>query len=408
MAITTLTYEAPIRRSASRREQPDYELLETAVALHDEGRHLESLTKTLEHLFPGEKLPNLATEGYKFTQGSSRVSTRIEGDDVVVTVPMVRLPAGGSAIAALRFVLTKISCTGQLFQPRLRGEEIHLEFRDRLTRLHPAKMVEVLRRMPAEADENDDWLIGQFGAQPLERAETKPIDDGEFKRAEAIWRTHWAEVEELVKECQRKRSIFFLNETTSYALYRILFVLPLGGFLLARLEEAASTFNDSNEDPLKREAALTKCAKEMKGIAAEELRKSLFHADYAMSPHDDGTPAVLDNYIGEGDYTDTIKQLRTSGKSFEAALALVSTYNYMLSRFSWPEEIEIELKQGLEKVSGKPWREIATVLAEHAKELAAKYESDDDDEDEDEEGDEEGDEEEEEEEDDEEEEEEDE
>jgi hypothetical protein len=385
MAITSLTSEPPIRRT-TRRPSLDYEHLEAAATLAEEGRPMEALLQVFAHLLPGQKLPDLAKETFSFTQGSSKVTTRIENDDVVITVPLVKLPDGGRAIAALRYVLTNISATGQLYQPRLRGDDIHLEFRDRLARLHPAKVVEVLRHMPAEADDNDDFLIAEFGALPLERASIVALDDAELARADALWRSHWNVVEELLKECQRKRSMFFLNEMTAYALHRIEFALPLGGILASRLSQAASTFQDGDIDPTKRETALAKCAKEMKAISIDELKKSLGHASYAISPHDDGTPAVLSGYLGEGNYMETIDRLRGSGKPFEAALALISTYNYLLNRFSWPEPVDAALNAGLLLVSGKPWREAASLLADHAKALAEEF-ADDEEEDEEEDGD---------------------
>ena len=393
MAITTLSYEAPVRRS-TRRETLDYDLLDAAVTLHGEGRPLDALRKVFEHLFPGQPPPDLGKEPFSFTQGSSRVTTRIADDDVSITVPLVRLPAGGGAIAALRHVLSQISATGQLYQPRLHGDDIHLEFKERLTRTHPAKVLEVLRKMPVEADANDDLLIGEFGAQPLERGSIRPLDDAEAARAEKIWRAHWGEVEELVKECQRKRSMFFLNETTAYALHRITFALPLNGIVACRLEEAADTFNDANEDPVKREKVLAKCARDMKAVSGEELRKSLGHADYAISPLDDGTPSALSSYLGPGHYVDTIKKLRTTGKAFDAALALISTYNYLLARHTWPEAIEAELMAGLAEASGKPWKDAAKLLSDHAAALAEKFgateDEDDDDDDENEDGDDDG------------------
>lgn len=380
MAITSLTYAPPIRRNA-RRPNLDYDHLEAAATLAEDGRPLEALLKVFAHLFPGSKVPELAKEPFSFTQGSSKVSTRIDNDDVVITVPLVKLPEGGRAIAALRYVLTNISATGQLYQPRVRGDEIHLEFRERLARLHPAKVVEVLRHMPEEADQNDDFLIAEFGALPLERAPIAALDDAEIARAEAIWQEHWTSVEELLKECQRKRSMFFLNETTAYARHRIELVLPLGGIVASRLGQAASTFQDSDVDPVKREAALAKCAKDMKALSTEDLRKSLGHASYAISPLADGTPNVLSSYIGPRHYMETIDRLRGSGKPFEAALALISTYNYLLNKFSWPEPIEVALKAGLAEASGKPWREAANLLFDHAKALAAKF-ADEDEEDE--------------------------
>jgi hypothetical protein len=389
MAITTLTYEPPVRRS-TRQASLDYELLETADSLAESGRHLESLTKVFEHLFPEKKAFTFTGEGFSFTQGSSRVTTKIENDDVVISVPLVSLPSGGSAIAALRYVLTEISATGQLYQPRLRGEDIHLEMRERLSRIHPAKVLEVLRRMPAEADECDDFLIGQFSAKALDRAAITPLGDDEIERCERIWRQHWSDVEELLPECQRKRSMFFLNELTAYAMQRVRFALPLHGFLRSRLEEAGSTFDNTDVDPMKRESALGKCIKEMKAISRDELKQNLGHASYAIRPVSDGTPKALGNYFGPDGYMETINGLRKGGKPMDAALGLVCTFNYFLARFAWDEPVEVAMKEALAEASGKPWREQASLLAEKASEIFEKFgEEDDDDDDDEEDGDEE-------------------
>jgi len=289
---------------------------------------------------------------------------------------LVRVPQGNTTVAALRYTLTKISGSGQLFQPRLRGDELWLEFRDRLSRLHPAKVLEVLRRMPFEADRCDDWLISQFRAEPLDRADIEPLDAPELARSEGLWRTHWTEVEELGKESQRKRSIFFLNELTAYAVHRVQFALPLSGALGTRLAESAATFNDGNEAPLKRESTLTKFAKEMQGISAAELAQNLGHAEYALNPKAEGTPALLSEQFDGSDYMETIDKLRSSGKSLDAALALISTYNYLLARFSWPEPVEDALQAGLAEASDKPWREAAGSLFAHAQQLAEAFGAD--------------------------------
>jgi hypothetical protein len=383
MALTSLMYDPPIRREA-RPAKRDYDLLEAAVTLSEEGKALESASTVFRHLFPTQEIPDLATTPFSFIQGSSRVTARIDGEEIVITVPLVRLPTGGSAIAALRYVLTKIAGSGQLHQPRLRGDDIYLEFRDKLSRLHPAKLVEVLRRMPVEADDNDDWLVGQFSAQPLERAPITDVDDAELDKCDAIWRGHWNDVEELLKESHKKRSVWFLNEVTAYAVFRIRFAIPLIGFLASRLAESAGTFNDGQEDPDKREATLAKCIKEMKAVTKEELRKNLGHVVYAFSPLAEGTSSTLSDYF-EGNYIEKIDELRKTGKTFDAALGMICTYNFLLARYFWPEEVENELKAGLAQASGKPWREAANLLADHARELIAKFGTDEGGEDDDEE-----------------------
>jgi hypothetical protein len=386
MAIASLNYTPPIRRS-SKTKPLDYERLEAAVALYNEGRHREALHQTLMHLFPTHDIPDLAVETFRFTQGSSRVSACVENDELRVSVPLVSLPTGGNTIAALRYVLTRISGSGQLHQPRLNGDDVHIEFRGEVSRLHPTKVLEVLRRLPAEADDNDDWLIRQFGAIPLERESVAALTPDELAAAEALWRRHWNDVEALLEESRRKRSLFFLNEVTAYAIYRIGFALPLCGFLSARLRESASTFNDTDVEPLKRETSLSKCAKEMAAVSRSELEQSLGHAEYALTRLSEGSPAGITNYFGPGRYSELVDQHRTSGKTMDAALALIGTYNFLLARFYWPEVIEAEMRAGLAMVSDKPWREAANLLWEHSRTLAAKYGDDDEDDEDDEDDD---------------------
>jgi hypothetical protein len=371
MTIQTLTYEAPVRHSVPH-PMLNYELLDSADELAQQGESLLALQKVIEHLLPSSKVPNLLNEALVFTQGSSNVTIKIEGDELVIRVPLIRLPEGGRAVAALRYVLTQIAGTGRLFQPRLVKDDIHIEYRDALSRLHPAKVLEVLRRMPEEADNSDDLLIGQFGALPLERASITPLDDAELDRCETIWKSHWVNLEELVKECQRKRSLFFLNELTAYAPNQVLFTLPLSGYLAHRLSEFASTFNNSNEEPLKREASLLRCIKEMKAVSREELQKSVGHASYAINPLWEGTSQALGRYLAGG-YIETVNDLRRSGNSFDAAFGLIGTYTYLLARFSWPEALEEAMKESLIRASGKPWKEAASILCAQAERIIAQF-----------------------------------
>jgi hypothetical protein len=381
MPISSLAQEPSLRRPNIRPEL-DYELLEAAAELAANGRATESLSRVFEHLLPAQAPPDFSRGPFTFTQGSSRVTTAIENDDIVITVPLVKLTQGGKAIAALRYVLTNIAGTGQLYQPRLQGDLIRLEYRDALARLHPAKVLEVLRKMPAEADASDDILMSEFGAEPIDRAPIEGLEGAALDRAFALWTAHWKDVEELYKESQRKRSTWFLNELTAYTLHRVCHLLPLGGALRSRLEQAAGNFNDADEDPGKREALLGKCIKEMKAVTREALGASLGYASHAINPDEPGTARILKGHLGSGRYMSNIEALRSSGRAIDAALALISTYNYLLSAYAWREPIYAALCEGLAKASGKPWGEAADVLIEHAGGLVERVEDEDEDEDE--------------------------
>ncbi|MCB9564437.1 MAG: hypothetical protein H6709_17405 [Kofleriaceae bacterium] len=379
MAATSqgsVTYAPPIRRLPPPT-QLDYDLLEAADDLAGDGRAVEAIGQVLAHLFPSAEIGDLTTTPFTFVQGSSLVTVRIEDGELAIAVPLATLSADGNPVAALRYVLTRVSAPGQIYQPRLRGDALSLEFRDKLTRMHPAKVLDVLRRMPPEADRVDDWLVGEFGAVPLGHAEIERLTDDEAARAYELWTRHWGEVEGLLAEAQRKRSVWFLNEVTAFANFRIRFALPLCGHLGSRLAESSAVWNDGQVDSSKREAALARCLRDMKAVTADELRANLGHASYALSPLSEGRAAIISDYFAQGGYIEQIDRFRKSGHSFEAGLALVSTYTYLLARFAWPPVVATAFMEGLAEASGKPWREAATLLWNHCKGLVARFCGDD-------------------------------
>ncbi|MEZ4399553.1 MAG: hypothetical protein R3B06_06025 [Kofleriaceae bacterium] len=394
MAITSLSFATPLRRLPAPRRL-DYGLLEAAMAHAEAGATGDAVAGVLGHLFPDAPVPDLTAGPFAFVQGSSRVTVALDGDALAVTVPLVTLAGARNPVAALRYILTTVAGSGQLYQPRLRGDDITLEFRDKLSRMHPAKLLEVLRQMPVEADRVDDWLETEFGARPLERAPITPLDDAEAAAADALWRSHWADVEELVKESQRRRSVFFLNEVTALALFRVQFALPVCGVLAAQLTESAGTWNDGQQDPTKREASLARCARDMAALPAATLRANLGHAAYALAPLAPGEAATLTSYFGGGDYLSAIDKYRTSGRSFEATLALWSSTTYLLARYAWPPETAAALMGALAAASGKPWREASAVLWDKLRAVAELFGADaadgvgpdDDDDDDDDDGD---------------------
>ncbi len=397
MSISTIHYIPPIRRPLAVPEL-DYQLIDTAKEQYAAGAFLDATHTIFHHLFPNQTVDLAAP--FSFVQGSSRVTAKIDDGIFFLSVPVVKLPAGGAAIAALRYLLTRVNGSGQMFQARLHGDDVYLEFADKLSSLHPQKLLETLRRMPFSADAHDDWMIAQFAATGLERVDMEGVSDDESVRAGDFWQQHWNDIDELMKESQRKRSMFFLNEVTAFAVNRVRVTLPLGGSLFPRLMEASSTFNNDHVDAMKRESTLVKTIKEMKAIGAPELRQSLAHQTYAISPIARGTPEQLTNFFGPGHYTDAINKYQTSGQSIDAAMALLSSGYYLLANFSWPGGVGDALRAGLIESSGKPWHDAAAALLLASKNLLEEFvaddegggddEDDEDDEDEDEDEDEAG------------------
>lgn len=371
MAISTLDLPQPIRRRPQVAPR-DFAKRDRAIELFDAGDYAESVAETLRYLLPGVPIPDLTAEALCFEQGSARVRAEIDAQGFSLSTVLAALTPEAQVTAALRFFLSRISATGQVFQPRLRGEVVTLEFRDPLPLLHPVKLGEVLQRLPMEADNNDAWMVREFGVATPDRADMTPLSADEFERALAIWEGHWAAVDELMTESRRRRSVRFLDALGSYAANQVRYTLPLYGSLRARIQEASDTYTDKDEHPNKRDSVLAKAIKEMRQVGADELRASLGHARYAINPLQEGTPSLLSSLLG-GQRMQTTGELRAVGRSLEAALELIADYLYLLAYHSWPADIEATLRQGLDQASGKPWREAADGLWNHANAIVRTY-----------------------------------
>lgn len=372
MPIAYLDLPQPIRRRPLVAPR-DFARRDRAIELFEGQHYAEAVRETLGYLLPGIAIPDLTGEPLCFVQGSARMRASIDEHGFALTTVLAALQPESQATAALRFFLSRISATGQVFQPRLHGDTIMLEFRDPLALLHPAKLTEVLQRLPMEADSNDAWMTREFGVATPDREPIAALDDAEFARALSIWNGHWAALEELMIESRRRRSVRFLDALGAYAANQIRYTLPLFGSLRARVNEAGDEYTDKDENPTKRDSVLAKSIKEMRQVGADELRACLGHASYAINPLQEGTPSLLTSMLGGGHRMQTTGELRAVGRSLEAALELIADYLYLLAHHSWPNEVESALRAGLDLASGKPWREAADSLWNHANQTARVY-----------------------------------
>jgi len=369
MAIATLQFPTPIRRRAKVAPR-DFARRDRAIELFDALDFEESIRETLGYLLPDLEIPNLRHEGMCFVQGSARVRIRIDQDRVLLSTELAALRADAPATAALRYFLSRLSSTGQMFQPRLRDASITLEFADSWRLLHPLKLIEMLQRLPSEADSNDAWMIEEFAIDTPDREPIAELDDDELNVAATIWRDHWVAVDELMVECRRRRSLRFLDALSTYTADQVRYTLPLYGVVRARLNDSADTFTDKDGNPTRRESTLVKCIKEMRKIGPAELKSSLGHARYAINPLREGSPSLLTSILGGGSTMQTIGELRASGRALEASIELIADYYYLLAHHSWAPEIETALRVALDQVSGKPWRDIADGLWSQANVIA--------------------------------------
>lgn len=372
MSIHSLNFPPSLRRP--RVPQPrDYARRDRAIALYDEGRPLEAVHETLLHLLPHLESPDLRTAPIEFDQGSARVRIALIDGRIEIRAEIARLDEKSNAVAALRYMLSRVAATGQLFQPRLRDDQLSLEYTDPLALAHPQKLLEVLQRLPAEADHNDGWLVERFGLQLQGRAQREPLSDEEFERAQAWWQAHWEAAGELLSELRRRRSVRLLNAIGSYLVDAVRAGLPLHGALRSELQEYAERFSDTDCSPLERDAELAKCIRALRDAEPSRLRECLGHAHYALEPLPQGTPSLLSRILGDSGRRQAAGEMLASGRALEAALDLVADYHYLVAQFGWPPAIDAELRQGLAQASGRGWSELCESLLAHASALCQSY-----------------------------------
>lgn len=376
MPIAALSLPTPIRRRPVIAPR-DYALRDRAIELYESGQYAEAMQATLAYILPEAQIPALEQQEFSFVQGSARVRVRLDDARLSLCTVLAELVPETQATAALRYFLTRLSSTGQLYQPRLRDGRVTLEFSDALALLHPSKFLEVLQRLPSDADANDGWISEQFGLRMTDRELPTPLDDAEFALAFSLWQQHWRDVDELMVESRRRRSVRFLDALGSFAVNQLRYTLPLYGPVRARLNQNAEEFDDHHAAPGKRDSALARCVREMRQISADHLRECLGHARYAINPLQQGTPAIIGSVLGAGEGMQTTGKLRATGRALEGALPLVADYLYLLADHSWPEDVEAALRAGLHQVSGKPWREALELLWQHAHQVARDFGSHD-------------------------------
>jgi hypothetical protein len=358
-------------------EIPDYDLRDQAIARFEKGDFVGALQRTLKYINPRVGKIDLKRAPVRWTQGTAEVEISLLTNAVPslqVHSSLLRCPADRSNPAALRYFLKTLSNTGQLFQPRLHGDVMRLEFQEHLSLLHPQKLIEVMQKLPGIADSHDTWLQDELGTLAYDRAAIKKLGVKETSRTLSFWRTHWTEMDALLKESRRRRSIQFLDAIGRIALNHVSYVLPLYGSLRRQLTQAADVFTDRDEKPRERENELARCIRTMQDVSDEQLLACVGHLQFAVSPFAAGSADVLRSALGSVNHMHQANELRLTGRTLEAGVGLVANYLYLLAYFVWPKPVEKSLRECLTAVSGKSWRVIADQLWQRAQGIAQHLE----------------------------------
>lgn len=366
----------PTLRHSSPQFVRDYSRRDAALDRFHEGDHIASIREAIAFALPtvvtdGGEL-DLAARPLEFVQGSAKVRVAIVADQLTIASDIAELPASGKATAALRHMLTEVGSTGQYYQPRLYADTVRLEFSCPVGRLHPIKLIDAIEKLALEADRNDHWMSARFGVTMNHRALLSRLSPTELQTAKALWDAHWAGIEQLVSEVRRKRSMLLLEAVCGIASGHVRYLLPLQGELRRALEDDEDIYNDRDEHPDKRDAALAKAARRMRAVDAAALADGLGHAQYSV-PTTNPERAPRISSVFEGEHWGALANAKAAGRSMDVTLALVAGVLTLLTRSTWPDAIATELRAALDIAHNKPWRDAAEPLFAHVAKLRRDY-----------------------------------
>lgn len=372
MSLSAFFCPRPIRRRP-RLIARDYARRDLAIELFDRGDYPQAVAETFAHAMPEVIARSPFRLPMRFAQGSALFEAIQEGNEFVLSTVLAELHEGANATALLRFALSRLAGTGQMYQPRLHGHVVRVEFRERLDQLHPLKLLEVLTKLPAEASQQDQWLSEEFAVTRPASAPLEPLSGEETKAALAYWRRHWSDMEVLHNEVRRRRSVRMLDFAGSLASNLTRLVLPLHGSLRIELDDHADEISDRDESVSKRDAAMARLVRKMQAVEDKRLLASLGHGQYAVNPLREGSPSMIHSLYGAGERMQAIHDHRANGRLLEAGLELLAYAAYLMATYSWSEAVDESLGQVLATAHEKPVREVLDQLLMQAEAIARDH-----------------------------------
>jgi hypothetical protein len=375
MTFASLSCPKPIRKAIAFTQR-DYDLRDIAIESFTAGDYETALLQSLKFALPTAPIDQLKKGELTVVQGTARIKLRLANKRFSVYSEIARIGQSGNATASLRHMLTQIGSTGQFYQPRLTSVDhetiVRLGFEEAIDILHPVKTIEAVEKLVFEADRNDHWMAARFEIAAGDREPPVALSAKELAQAEAIWQTHWDEIEGLLNEVRRRRSTMLLEATCSLASRHIQYLLPLYGEVRRELQEEEMIFEDEQEIPDKRVQAVARCIKVMRGISKETLHQCIGHMHYTAPPLSLGHPALVTS-VFHADFWSAISNARANGRTIEAAMAMLGALLHLVTRYQWEPEFVKMLRKAIDAIHQKPWRVVVEELYPFIAELRQQF-----------------------------------
>lgn len=357
----TLPYYEPIIKSTQSKANND--IIDECVELYETGKPCESLLRLIDFFGPElrQKYGNADGTALHIPHGSIVIDIQLSDEQVIVSSDFLRVPQA-QRLPMLRQVAELNS--SHLMLPRfvLDGDRLRIEYRCSTRQCHPYKMFTVLRNICMVGDRYDDEFIDKFGATRCYQPHVVPYLPEKVDYLYDGIQDLCARALEAVDKYGRQRYYGYAMQVLAATICQIYYMASPQGRLLNKINNALSDLSQDDLPILDQMKKAVGVLRQIQDLSKAELQQDLYHVEILASPNLRGTLPTLQKKLA-----DVFKSAleRVQFKDYEqSALRLIYVIYRLFYEYDIPDEINAVLAEGLQKASGKPFKEAALALLE--------------------------------------------
>lgn len=362
----TLTFNVSTIGSTASKINVD--AWDDSLDAYDNKEYQKSFYKLLDYINPELRSKYGNAEGTQFSipHGSIIVNLKIEGDQLKVTAPFLRLPEN-NRVPLLRQTAGLNFNHIDLAQIELKDGNLQFEYSCPMALVNPYKLYYVFREICITGDKYDDEFSTKFGAERIYEPKITPYG---APTIETIYNT----IQQSAKECMEGLSHYESERKYGYAwnvvactILKILYYAHPQGQLLNDLNKCVYDL-DRQDIPLNEVVNIgKKLVERLQGMGKEQLAEDLYYVETFVS---EKRRSSLKNI--QENFKDTFEKVSTyiAQEDYMATTVMVSYQFYNMYFYNdVQDDVNNVVVDAMTRSSAQPWHVAAPILYDAMKKI---------------------------------------
>jgi hypothetical protein len=337
------------------------DIWDNVVDLFEEKKYKESLLRLFDYVDKDIKTKRANADQTEFNvpHGSVIVNIKIEGDQLNVKVPFLKL-AEKNNIPILRRIAEINFSPLNLATIVLEGNELFFKYSTPMQQCEPWKMYYVFREICINADNYDDEFIQKFGAI---RFQEPNVTEFSNEKKEEIWSTYQFLLSETKEYCdyfESKRQEGYLWDALLQLFLNIDYYIAPQGALRTEIEDVVSFMQNRNYSLQEKNEKGKNLYKKFQNIAHDDFNSNLYISDlFIPIKYSASLENVRETFTNQ---YETAKKEMSNSDYMGATLSIRYIFLYEFYYSFAPDDVVETMTAALEQSSSKSWDEAAKIL----------------------------------------------